>query len=149
MARKPADITTTRKPWYAEGLQFECQPDCGACCTNHDDYAYVYLEGDDLERLADLLKLTPEECAERYTMQDDGYTVLRMDEPECPFLEGSSCGIYLARPAQCSTFPFWKENLKSPRAWRRVCEFCPGIDKGEAHPLVVIQNHLSSRRFGD
>ena len=38
-------------PWYSEGLCFECRPDCGACCTNHEDYAYVYLEGDDVDRL--------------------------------------------------------------------------------------------------
>jgi hypothetical protein len=41
-----------RRPWYAEGLRFACQPDCGKCCTRHGTYGYVYLEPDDVSRLA-------------------------------------------------------------------------------------------------
>ena len=48
-------------PWYADGLQFECRPDCGACCTNHEDYAYVYLEGDDVDALVSHLEIDEEE----------------------------------------------------------------------------------------
>ena len=77
---------TTRQPWYAEGLRFECQPDCAACCTNHDDYSYVYLEGDDLERISEHLEISADECAERYTIVEDDCRVLRMDLPDCPFL---------------------------------------------------------------
>ena len=72
-------------------------------------------------------------------MIDDGSRVLRMDQPDCPFLEGSRCGIYPVRPVQCRTFPFWSENLSNRRSWTRLRRFCPGIDKGEKHPLLRIE----------
>ena len=53
MAKKSPAKARYRKPWYASGLRFSCLPECGKCCTNHEDYAYVYLEGDDLDRLAE------------------------------------------------------------------------------------------------
>jgi len=31
-----------RKPWYHKGLRFECSQ-CGACCTSHGEFTYVYL----------------------------------------------------------------------------------------------------------
>jgi len=132
----------TRKsdPWYADGLRFECLPDCSACCTNHDAYAYVYLEGEDLAKLADSLELTRQEFKRRYTALDDGDLILRMDEPDCPFLEESRCSVYSARPRQCRTFPFWNESLASARAWRRLGEFCPGIDRGDLHELTQIRD---------
>jgi len=94
-------------PWYAEGLRFECLPDCAACCTNHDDYAYVYLEPGEPERIALHLGLDPGTFAERYTQLDEGWVVLKMDRPDCPFLSGTRCSIYAVRPVQCRTFPFW------------------------------------------
>ena len=136
---------TDRKPWYASGLRFTCVPECGRCCTLHEDHAYVYLDGDDLPRMAAHLELDDETFRERYTTVDDGDVVLKMDEPDCPFLDGWQCSVYEARPTQCRTFPFWPETLKSRAAWTRNRRFCPGIDEGELHPLHVIQEHLAAR----
>ncbi len=136
---------TASKPWYAAGLRFTCVPECGRCCTSHEDYAYVYLDDDDLPRLAAHLELDDKTFRQRYTAIDDGDVVLKMDEPDCPFLEGSRCGVYEARPTQCRTFPFWAETLKSRAGWRRNRRFCPGIDEGELQPLRVIQEHLAAR----
>jgi Fe-S-cluster containining protein len=145
-----ADQRSTRgdaasAPWYADGLVFTCQPDCGACCTNHDDYAYVYLEGDDLENLAAFLELDPDSFLERYTESSEGHTILSMERPECPFLEGTRCSVYPARPTQCRTFPFWKENLRSRAAWERLAGFCPGIGRGERRSLLSIRRSLNAR----
>ena len=74
-----------KPPWYAAGLQFECKEDCGACCTNHDEYAYVYLVGDDVDRLVAHLRIDEDDFFTRYTELDDGYLVLRMDSPDCRF----------------------------------------------------------------
>ncbi len=134
--------------WYAQGLRFECVPDCGACCTNHDDYTYVYLEREDLVRLARFLGLTVRVFCERYTELEDGHRVLRMDRPHCPFLEGSRCRVYPARPLQCRTFPFWEECLESPERWRELARFCPGIDRGPLHGLQAIRGLLAARRSG-
>jgi len=132
-------------PWYEAGLCFECLPDCGACCSNHDQYSHVYLEGDDASRMARHLGLSHEEFARRYTEIDDGQRVLRMDQPACPFLDGTRCGVYAVRPVQCRTFPFWPETLRSRAAWRALRRFCPGIDTGPRHTLLAIQDRLTER----
>lgn len=144
MPQQPKRVA--QPPWYADGLCFECMPDCGACCTNHGDYAYIYLEGDDLTRLAGFLGLAADEFSARYTAEDEGQLVLRMDRPDCPFLDGRRCSVYPARPTQCRTFPFWEENLLSAENWRAVAEFCPGIGRGERHPLPVIRQRLAERQ---
>ncbi len=136
-------MSQASKPWYAEGLRFECQPDCGNCCVNHGDYDYVYFDGDDLQQLARFLKLTVAEFEERYTELDEGHRVLRMDQPACPFLEGTRCTVYPVRPTQCRTFPFWDNNLATRASWKRLRQFCPGIDRGATHPLRVIRSHLA------
>lgn len=132
--------------WFAEGLRFECVPDCGACCTNHDDYAYVYLEGDDFDRLAGFLELDDDTFIARYTDLNEGALVLRMDEPDCPFLDGVRCSVYPARPTQCRTFPFWEETLTTPKSWERLRSFCPGIDRGPRHDLLQIEENIELRR---
>jgi len=147
-SKRSADGAST-SVWYSEGLRFECQPDCGACCIDHEDYAYVYLERDDIERLAEFLKLTRKEFLERHTTLDDGFRVLKMDQPDCPFLEGTCCSVHPARPTQCRTFPFWEENLTSRAAWKKLCGFCPGIDKGEVHDSEWIVGQRDERRLAD
>jgi Fe-S-cluster containining protein len=133
-------------PWYASGLRFECQSDCGACCTDHGDAVYVYLTDADVVLLAAHLGLGRGEFLRRYTERDDGDLVLVMNGPDCPFLRGSRCSVYPARPVQCSSFPFWAEHLASPRSWANLREFCPGIDVGEPHALRTVERHLASRR---
>ena len=131
-----------RRPWYAEGLRFSCRPDCGKCCTRHGEYDYVYLARDDVRRLAAHFALSPTAFRSRWTKKDDGHTVLKMDGPACPFLEGSRCGVYEARPAQCRTFPFWPENLASAGAWEELGTFCPGVGQGGLIPLQSIREQL-------
>jgi Fe-S-cluster containining protein len=129
-------------PWYADGLNFTCVEDCGGCCTDHGEYAFVYLDLPTERKIARHLELDLATFRERYTALDEGNRVLRMDTPDCPFLSGKRCTIYPARPAQCSTFPFWEENLSSPRAWKKLAKFCPGIDTGEHHSLRLIRETI-------
>ena len=136
---------TARRPWYAEGVRFLCQPDCGKCCTRHGDYDYVYLETDDVARLAAHFDLPVREFRARWTKKDDGHTVLKMNGPSCPFLAGTRCSVYTARPRQCGTFPFWPDNLKARTDWDELGSFCPGVGAGELIPLHVIRERLLGR----
>lgn len=143
---KKAVASRTRAPWYANGLPFACQPDCGRCCSRHDDYSYLYLQAEDVPRLAAQLEMTPSAFRRRFTAVEDGYLILRMDGPDCPFLEGKRCGVYEGRPTQCRTFPFWRETLRTPKAWNDLRSFCPGIGQGDVHSLITIRERLVERR---
>jgi hypothetical protein len=134
------------RPWYADGLRFQCRPDCGACCSDHGDYAYLYLEEGDVERLARFLGWDPERFRDRHTALDDGRPVLALNGPDCPFLRGTRCAVYPVRPIQCRTFPFWRENLRSHEEWERLSQFCPGIDAGEHHDLETIRRDIDARK---
>jgi Fe-S-cluster containining protein len=118
------------KPWYHKGLRFECTR-CGNCCRNHGEYAFVYLTEADLAAIPAHLGLPRAEFVARYCTTDDGWTVLRMDQPACPFLgPDSGCTIYPVRPKQCATWPFWSENLDRAIWEGPVRDCCPGIGKG-------------------
>lgn len=134
-----------RAPWYAEGLPFSCDPACGACCTRHDDYAYVYLQPEDLPRLAAALGMSLRAFRRTWTRKEGEDTILKIDGDACPFLDGTRCGVYEGRPVQCRTFPFWKENLRTRGTWESLRRFCPGIGAGERHTLVQIRTHLKER----
>lgn len=134
-----------RRPWYDLGVRFTCQPDCGKCCTKHGEYDYVYLDRADVKRLAAHFDMPVRAFRARFTKKDDGHTVLKMDDPACPFLDGTRCSVYLARPTQCGTFPFWPENLESRAAWDGLGEFCPGVNVGELIPVHAIREQLRSK----
>ena len=141
----PAGEQAGRRAWYADGLRFACQPGCGKCCTRHGEYDFVYLEREDVARLASHFNVPVKEFRARWTKKDDGHTILRMDGPACPFLDGTRCTVYDARPAQCGTFPFWPENLKSRAGWDELGRFCPGVGKGDFVPLHVIRASVRGR----
>jgi len=128
-----------REPWYRDGLRFACRPDCGRCCVDHGKFSRVYLADGDGARLAGLLGLSASEFAARFVVEEDGHAVLRSEGPACVFLDGTNCAVYDARPAQCRTFPFWPENLRSRQAWERLKSFCPGVDDGPEHDVVTIR----------
>ena len=127
------------KPWYANGLQFKCTQ-CGNCCKNHGDYTYVYLTTPEVTAIAGQLKLEPQEFLREYCTVEDGWVTLRMDQPACRFLqEDNRCSIYAVRPRQCSTWPFWEENLKE-EVWKgSVKDCCPGVDTGERTSAKEIE----------
>jgi Fe-S-cluster containining protein len=129
-------------PWYADGLRFECLPDCGRCCTRHDDFAYVYLEPSDVRALASFLGMSAREFRKRWTFREEGHTALRIEGEACPFLEGWRCAVYAARPGQCRTFPFWREILRTPGGWEQVGRFCPGVGRGELLSVATIRSKV-------
>lgn len=126
------------RPFYADGLRFECQG-TGRCCMSRGEYGYVYLTHEDRRRLAAHLGLSVRAFIQVHCATTEGQLHLRDVTQECRFLTGTRCGVYEARPTQCRTWPFWPENMNA-RTWRREVEsFCPGVGKGRVFPASEIK----------
>ena len=61
----------------------------------------------------------------------------------------TGCLVRSSRPSQCRTWPFWPENIRSPRDWARAGRRCPGIDKGPLHSLEEIQAAAAEQEFSN
>lgn len=137
-----------RKPFYAEGIKFECQGS-GKCCTSRGGYGFVYLTDDDQKRFAKHFKLTRAQFIQKYCGKKNGHVHL-IDPPEmkgdCMFLDDKKCTVYEARPEHCRTWPFWPENM-NPRTWNNeIASFCPGVGKGKVHTYEEIKAALDAQK---
>ncbi len=135
--------------WYRDGLRFECTQ-CGNCCTGPP--GYVWFDEDEGRRMAALLKLDYQAFLTQYARRlRGGRWSLREQETEygfdCTFLDRESvpgkalCSIYQARPAQCKTWPFWPDSLRSKNSWAQTKQRtpCPGMGAGELVPIERIR----------
>ncbi len=124
------------KPWYREGLSFSCTR-CGDCCTGVP--GYVWVEPTEIEALAKHLGLSVDSFGERYLRKvGRRYSLIEKPGGDCVFFD-KGCSVYPARPTQCRTFPFWRSNLKSERAWDELADECPGIGQGKLFPVEEIE----------
>ncbi|MBK7643360.1 MAG: YkgJ family cysteine cluster protein [Planctomycetes bacterium] len=132
------------KSWYSNGLRFECQR-CGKCCTNRDRYSFVYMTQADVEAMAKFLGLPQAQFRERHCEEEDGSTVLRNGGlPRCQFqADDGSCTVHPARPEQCRSWPFWRENLVRKTWEQEIAPFCPGVGEGELHSAEEIERIAS------
>lgn len=126
----------TQDKWYHTGLAFACQG-CGNCCSGPDT-GYVWANGKEIQTIAAFLKMSTDELKRRYLRRVGlRYSLIeKQPSKDCVFLtknsiDGKTCQIYSARPKQCRTWPFWKENLSNSRAWDQASSVCPGIDQGQ------------------
>ena len=117
----------------SEGLRFECQPGCTACC---EQQGFVYLTEADVARAAAFLEMTAAAFERRYVHRTRKRIRLRVPrESQCYFLRDGGCSIHPAKPTQCRIFPFWPELVDSRREWKKTARYCPGMGKG---PLIQI-----------
>ena len=149
------------QPWYAEGLNFTCSQ-CGNCCTGGP--GYVWISREEIVRLAEFLKITPQETVEKYCRKEGGRFSLTEFRNEagnydCVFLKEEKvrvpapggaagetvvqtrrrCTVYEVRPLQCRTWPFWDGLLQSPEDWTRASRRCPGMNTGKAYTREQIE----------
>lgn len=132
--------------WVKEGLFFSCTG-CGKCCTGFP--GYVWLEADEIERLASYLQMDKESFLKKYT-RTVGDRISLKEHPStfaCPLLKDKVCTVHEAKPKQCRTFPFWKENVASEKAWLETASFCEGINHKEAAfvPFSEIQKNVKEK----
>jgi Fe-S-cluster containining protein len=137
----------TGTPFYACGLKFSCKR-CSSCCRYES--GFVFLSEDDLGKLIAQLKLDRNAFIKKYcrwVTDVNGKEVLSLREKsnkDC-ILWDSICTVYIARPLQCRTFPFWKSIVSSAGAWAVAASGCPGMGQGETHPEKAIGEYLEMR----
>ena len=131
---------TKTGPWYQDGLKFECTG-CGDCCTGAP--GFVWVNKVEIAQLSQLLNVSVSEFENLY-VHKIGVRKSLKELPvsfDCVFFDSDSrkCQVYEARPRQCRTWPFWSSNLKSPEAWDRTCDQCPGSGTGNLYSLGEIE----------
>lgn len=124
------DNLKSRSYFFDDGLRFECQR-CGTCCTGEP--GVIYVDENEITRIAEFVEVPREIFVERCLyLLTESYSIRETDDGRCIFFE-NGCAIYPVRPLQCSTFPFWFQNMRSLDAWESVSLKCPGIGKGQLH----------------
>jgi len=140
-----ADSSKPTTPWYRDGLAFECTR-CGACCTGAP--GYVWVDEAEIKALADYRgESVPEFMLQYVRRVGDDLSLIEKPGGDCIFWDKKAgCTVYPARPAQCQTWPFWPENVRTKRAWREVCEICPGSGHGRVYSVEEITHSLGRVR---
>lgn len=141
--------------WYADGLRFQCTQ-CGNCCTGPT--GYVWFTPEEGRAIADRLGMDEPTFYKTHARKIDGKWSLNERHTEfgydCVFLDRTSipgkavCSIYETRPTQCRAWPFWPENLKTPRAWEATKKRtpCPGMNAGKLVPIDQIRIQREATR---
>jgi len=129
---------TAPKEFFNNGLRFQCQPDCGACCSQKGE---VFVNGTEIHRLATFLRMPVAQFRKRYLRRVHGrHSLIDSAFGGCIFLEeNKQCAVHPARPDQCRAYPFWPEVLVDELAWEWEKIKCPGIDNGEIIPASEIK----------
>jgi uncharacterized protein len=140
------ECNTDEKPWYSEGLAFECTQ-CGDCCSGPDE-GYVWVTPEEVLELAAAIGMSDQlgEFEKKFTRKVGSQTSLvEYSDGDCIFLDPKTrgCSVYTARPVQCRTWPFWKGNVKTSKAWAQTAKSCPGCNQGRLYSLSEIQSSLS------
>ncbi|PHR97750.1 MAG: hypothetical protein COA78_27155 [Blastopirellula sp.] len=137
----------TDKPWYAEGLRFECS-ECGNCCTGAP--GYVWLNQDEIQKMAETVEMAVEEFEQTYVRKVGMRKSLKEhSNGDCVFFDNKTrhCQVYSARPRQCKTWPFWDSNLKTEQEWKETCDFCPGSGTGPLYDIETIEQRRREIRI--
>ncbi|MFO0881761.1 MAG: YkgJ family cysteine cluster protein [Gemmataceae bacterium] len=134
------------KPWYREGLRFECTQ-CGDCCRGAP--GFVWVGEAELLALAEYLGEPVEQVRQMYTRKfSRGLSLREKLNGDCVFWEqGRGCTVYPVRPPQCRTWPFWESNVETPEDWAQTCRICPGSGQGELVPAEEITRRLKVIRL--
>ncbi|KAA5545847.1 YkgJ family cysteine cluster protein [Roseiconus nitratireducens] len=138
--------SSAKRPWYRDGLQFECTQ-CGACCSGEP--GYVWVDQAEIEAMAESMQITVEAFEGRFVRRVGAKKSLReYPDGDCILLdpEKRTCLVYQGRPTQCRTWPFWDSNLESKKAWKETCEVCPGAGTGRVYSLAEIEVQRKRKR---
>ena len=132
------------RPWYQDGLRFQCTA-CGDCCTGAP--GFVWVNKSEIEALAAAMGYADVEEFERQFVRPIGIrrSLRERSNFDCVLLDPETrrCRAYEVRPRQCRTWPFWDSTVESPEAWERTCQVCPGSGQGRLYQLADIEAQRS------
>ncbi len=135
-----------KRPWYYQGLQFECTQ-CGGCCSGAP--GFVWVNGEEVLALASVMKMDEEEFRDKFVRRvGSRSSLIEYPDGDCIFLDPKTrgCLVYEARPIQCRTWPFWSSNLKTKLDWEQTCQACPGAGQGKLYNIEHIENARKQKR---
>jgi Fe-S-cluster containining protein len=122
-------MSIVKKEGYPYAFNSDACSTCqGRCCTGES--GYIYVTKAEIFAIAELLDMDVNEFGVKYLFKNGYKYSLKEnkieDSYECVFYdrESNGCKIYMARPNQCKTFPFWdyfKTHVDELKAE------CPGI----------------------
>jgi uncharacterized protein len=140
------DKTEEEPVWYSSGLSFECTQ-CGNCCSGPSE-GYVWLNEDEIRAIASEIGMSDqiEEFERKFTRRVGTRTSLvEYSDGDCIFLDPDTrtCSVYVARPMQCRTWPFWKQTVETPKAWARTSKQCPGCNRGRLYSIDEIKASIA------
>ncbi len=130
----------TEKPWYQDGLRFDCRQ-CGRCCIGEP--GYVWVNDEEITAMASRLGLNRGVFAANFVRNIGARkSLVELPNGDCIFFdrEIKGCKLYEERPIQCRTWPFWDSNIDTAGSWKKTAKFCPGCNKGDVHPVEEIEN---------
>lgn len=94
--------------------------------------------------MARALKLTTSAFTREFCENEGGIWKLKSGPNEdCIFLKNKRCEVYLGRPTQCRTWPFWPEVLNAKTWNHEVAGFCPGVGKGKVWTKAEVEEQLA------
>ena len=135
------------QPWFKDGLRFQCTQ-CGNCCTGAP--GFVWVNKAEIVALAEKLGMDVPAFESQFVRPVGARkSLVEHGNGDCVFFDGQTrkCTVYEARPRQCRTWPFWDSNLRTPEAWARTCEICPGSGKGDFVSVETILSQMSVIRL--
>lgn len=135
------------RPWFWKGLRFKCT-ECGKCCTGAP--GFIWVSEHEISEMAQFLAISVELFKRKYVRKRDNRYALvekKSQNNDCIFLKDKKCQIYHARPLQCRTFPWWKENLNSEESWQHAAQSCEGIHIDA--PLVSHADIMDQLAFSE
>ena len=139
----------SKGPFYRAGLKFSCTR-CSCCCRF--DTGYVWLSQTDLDRPSARFDTDNKTVIANYcTIVDlSGFKRLSLQEQEnkdCVFWQNGGCSVYVDRPIQCRSFPFWAPYLDSRSNWDSLDRTCPGVNIGNHYSEDEIDRWLADRQW--
>jgi Fe-S-cluster containining protein len=138
--------------WYSCGLHFKCAG-CGNCCAGPEQ-GDIWITVPEIELLAKHLGMPEVEVRKRF-IKRIGFRASIIEDKrtnDCIFLQkkpdgGRGCAIYIVRPNQCRTWPFWSYNLNTPDDWNEAAQKCPGINRGPLFTFEQIEQLRTQKKW--